>query len=260
VNFLLRVAMTAMYDKFAAFYDLEYGHKEDDLDFYLSLAQQYGAPVLEIGAGTGRISMLLAEAGYEVVGMDNSMPMLKQAAQNISTLPDNEQNSIKLVLGDMRSFSLEERFPLCIVPFRAFLHNQTQEEQLQTLQCIYDHLTPSGVLAIDVFVPLYHVIENSAWDDEINQDELADPEAGVSISCHIEHNPAIQVLAIQNTYRQDGKKDKICKMKYRYVFRYEMELLLKLAGFEVIQVLGSFEKAPYNYFSGTAIFLARKRA
>ncbi len=51
------------YDKFASFYDLEYGHKEDDLPFYLDLANLYGSPVLEIGAGTGRVTLELASPG-----------------------------------------------------------------------------------------------------------------------------------------------------------------------------------------------------
>ncbi len=252
--------MTAMYDKFAPFYDLEYSHKDDDLDFYLSLAQQYGSPVLEIGAGTGRISMLLAEEGFQVVGIDNSLPMLKKAAKNITALSREDQNKIQLVQGDMRNFSLDTRFPLCIVPFRAFLHNQTQDEQLQTLHCIHDHLRPGGMLAIDIFVPLHHVIAQSAWNDEISADELADPDSKVSITCHIDHDPVVQLLSITNTYRQAGIKDKICKMKYRYVFRYEMELLLKTAGFEIVQVFKDFEKALYNYYSGTAVFLVRKKA
>jgi len=250
--------MAALYDKFAPFYDLEYDHKEDDLDFYLDLAQEIGSPVLEIGAGTGRITIPLAEEGQTVWGVDNSSQMLDRCARHISQIPAPIAGNINLVRADMRNFSLDTRFPLCIIPFRAFLHNLTVEDQISTLECINRHLLPGGVLAFDLFVPLYKVLSNREWQDEITEEELAYENSGVSVMCRIEHDPVNQLLNIYNTYRKNNSKEKILKMVYRYIFRYEMELLLKQTGFKVDHVFGDFQKQGYDYYSGLSIFVARK--
>jgi len=250
--------MTALYNKFAPYYDLEYDHKEDDLDFYLDLAHEIGSPVLEIGAGTGRITILLAEEGHIVWGIDNSSQMLNICTRHISNLPKKISNKINLVQGDMRKFSLTTKFPLCIIPFRAFLHNLTIEDQINTLNCINQHLLPDGIIALDMFVPLYHILSKREWQDEILEDELAYENSGVSVFCHIEHDPEQQILNIFNTYKQKNKKEQTLKMIYRYIFRYEMELLLKQTGFKVEHLYGDFQKQDYNYHSGLSIFIARK--
>jgi len=56
--------MSPNYDKLADYYDLEYFYKDDDIDFYLDAAREFGSPVLEIGIGTGRIALPLAEQGF----------------------------------------------------------------------------------------------------------------------------------------------------------------------------------------------------
>ncbi|MBN2413784.1 class I SAM-dependent methyltransferase [candidate division KSB1 bacterium] len=250
--------MAALYDKFAPFYDLEYDHKDDDLDFYLDLAQETGSPVLEIGAGTGRITIPLAEEGHTVWGVDNSSQMLDRCAGYISQIPKKIAKNINLVQTDMRDFFLDKKFPLCIIPFRAFLHNLTLKDQISTLNCINRHLLPGGILALDLFVPLYQVLSNREWKDEIQEDELAYEKSGVSILCRIKHDPVKQLLNIFNTYKQKNAKDKTLKMVYRYIFRYEMELLLKLTGFQLEYLYGDFQKQHYDYYSGLSIFIARK--
>lgn len=249
---------TAPYDKFARFYDLEYGHKDNDLDFYLDMAEAHRSPVLEIGVGTGRVAFELAQAGYGVVGIDNSRRMLKQAERRLALQSLETAQHITLVHADMRRFSLGITFPLCIIPFRAFLHNLTVDDQLATLRCIWKHLEPNGVLAFDLFVPLYHVMAGSEWQDRLEPQELADAEAGVSIDVHVRHRPARQLLRIRNSYHQPDGKVVHADMTYRYVFRFEMEALLRECGFQVENVFGDFNRRPYNYRSGMMIFTARR--
>lgn len=250
---------TAPYDKFARFYDLEYGHKDNDLDFYLELAEEHRSPILEIGVGTGRVALELASAGHSVVGIDNSRQMLEQAKHRISRLSPETARRITLMHADMRRFSLGSTFPLCIIPFRAFLHNLTVDDQVATLRCIWQHLAPNGVLAFDLFVPLYHVMAGDEWRDRLEPQELADADAGVSIDVHVRHRPARQLLRIRNSYHQPDGKIVHADMTYRYVFRFEMEALLRECGFQVANVFGDFDRRPYNYRSGMMIFTARRR-
>lgn len=250
--------MTALYDAFARFYDLEYGHKDNDLDFYLNLAQKIDGPVLEVGSGTGRVSFDLARDGIEVVGVENSSDMLTAAENNRQQYESESLGPLTFVQADMQDFQLERTFPLCIVPFRTFLHNLTQDEQIKTLRTIHRHLEPGGILAMDLFVPLYDVMSKTNWNETIEPDELADPEAGVRIEVSVTHEPAAQMLTIRNTYHDSVLRDTTTvEMPYRYIFRFEMEALLRMTGFEVKQVFGGFGDEPYDYKSGIMVFVAR---
>lgn len=250
--------MKAEYDTFAPFYDLEYGHKENDLDFYLDLAEEFNDPILEIGVGTGRVALDLAYEGFQVTGIDNSQKMLNIAQDNLETLPQEKRSLIEFIQADMRNFDMNTRFPLCIIPFRAFLHNLNQKDQIATLNCIYKHLRPGGILALDLFVPLYPLFSNDEWEDDVREDELSVEHSQVNIHIHVNHNPAQQLVEITNTYHKPDSRV-AATMHYRYIFRYEMEALLKAAGFETLNVYGGFERQPYDYHSGIMVFIAQKQ-
>ena len=247
---------SAPYDRFAPFYDLEYGHKENDLDFYLELAETVGSPVLEIGVGTGRVALDLSHNGFEVWGIDNSAEMLKSAQQKLLKQQVEAQARIVLNKADMRNFELKQSFPLCIIPFRGFLHNLCMADQLTTLECIRRHLTPNGILALDLFVPLYQIMSQSTWRDRIEPHELADEQSGITIDVLVQHEPEHQLLNITNTYN-DNYSQTQANLTYRYIFRYEMEALLRYAGFTNIEVYGGFEKQAYDYHSGIMVFVAQ---
>jgi SAM-dependent methyltransferase len=252
--------MPIVYDRFARFYDLEYSLKEDDLPFYLDLADRFAGPILEIGAGTGRVTFELGNAGHAIWGIDDSAKMLAIAARKLKEWPDAAER-VHLVQADMRDFALPVKFGLCIIPFRAFLHNLSQEEQLASLAAIHRHLKPGGVLAFDLFVPLHQVLGQREWQVEIPADELADPEQGVSLTAHIRHDPARQLLSIRNTYHRTGRAgrpgESSAVMRYRYIYRYEMEALLALSGFAVEELYGGFRGEAYDYHSGVMCFVAR---
>ena len=74
-----------IYDEFPDLYDAQYQSYRDDLPFYLRLADDVGQPVLELGAGTGRVTEALARAGNAVVALDASAAMLARARRRAST-------------------------------------------------------------------------------------------------------------------------------------------------------------------------------
>jgi hypothetical protein len=157
----------------------------------------------------------------------------------------------------MRHFHFNGKFPLVIIPFRAFLHNLTMTDQIATLRSIRNHMRKSSILALDMFVPLYSIMTQSKWKEKIEANELSDSQSKITINCRIVHEPAKQLLTIRNSYYRKKVWLKSHIMQYRYVFRYEMEWLLKQAGFQIIDVLGGFQKQKYDYFSGIMIFIAR---
>ena len=121
----------------AAFYDYFEGGQPGDVGFYVEEAQRAGSPVLELGCGTGRSLIPVAQAGIDVVGLDRSEDMLSTAKKHISGLSAETTKRIRLVHGDMRSFSLEQRFSLAMIANRSFLHLLTTDDQRRALFIVY---------------------------------------------------------------------------------------------------------------------------
>lgn len=107
------------YDPLAELYDLQYAHYRDDLAFYTRLADDYGGPVLELGAGTGRVSAALARAGHEVAALEPSSEMIARGRRR---LEDMGLTNVTYHQGDMRHTRLGRTFPLVIAPFNTLMH------------------------------------------------------------------------------------------------------------------------------------------
>jgi SAM-dependent methyltransferase len=92
-----------------------------DVDWYRRKARACGSPILELGAGTGRITIPLATDGHTVYALDANAAMLAKLRSKVTSLPPGAQERIVITTGDMRSLRLEQPFALAIIPFRAFL-------------------------------------------------------------------------------------------------------------------------------------------
>jgi ubiquinone/menaquinone biosynthesis C-methylase UbiE len=124
-----------------------------DLAFYEALARRGGGPVLEIGIGTGRVGVHLAQAGLSVTGLDLSPEMLSLAARRAADAGCDDR--LTLVQGDMRDFTVPApgSFGAVIVPFRAFQVLLTPQDQRAALGAFRRHLCAGGLLAVHLFDP-----------------------------------------------------------------------------------------------------------
>ena len=122
---------------------------EGDLAFYLRQARRTGSPILELGCGTGRISLPLAQAGFDVIGLDQSPSMLLVAREKAKRSP----RPVRFVRGNMARFQLRRRFRLVLIPYRAFQHLLTPTDQRRCLRCVHRHLAREGRLVVHLFDP-----------------------------------------------------------------------------------------------------------
>ena len=109
--------------------------------------------VLELAAGTGRVTIPMARSGAKVTAIELREPMLEEAAKRLSREKPPVQRRVELFQGDMRAFDLKKQFPLIVIPFRAFQHLHAVADQRACLECCRDHLTRQGNLVIDLFDP-----------------------------------------------------------------------------------------------------------
>ena len=168
--------MAASLDDWANLYDSVYSYVRQDIPFYVQEALNSGGPVLELGCGTGRVSSAIAKTGVDLVGIDSSSKMLEVAQHKMNALP-KASGAISLVEADMRDFSLDQRFPLIIIPFRGFLSLLTVGDQTKTLLNIKRHLTPNGRLVFNVFVPDLDMLAQDS-DVQYHLRDVTNPDTG----------------------------------------------------------------------------------
>lgn len=139
----------SVYDAIADLYDPWSASVTEDIAFYREEARRAGGRVVELGVGTGRIAIPLAADGVDVIGVDSSARMLEVCAQRAAAAGVE----LDLRLGDLAEPPVREHVPLVIVPFRSYLHLQTQAERRRALTAARELLVPAGRLVFDVFAP-----------------------------------------------------------------------------------------------------------
>jgi SAM-dependent methyltransferase len=143
--------MSHDYPEFVArFYDTVYAEVRDgvDNDNYLAPIAASPGPVLEIGAGTGRLFCEALKRGADIEGLDISLAMLARAQAKLS-----ERERHRLLLADAGSAQLERRYALVLAPFRVLSHVEATEDQLRLLNNVHAHLLPGGRFVFDLYVP-----------------------------------------------------------------------------------------------------------
>lgn len=249
--------MSDEYTTLADFYDDIYAFRTQDVDFYVAKVGEQPGPILEVGCGTGRVTLPLLATGEEIYGVDASPAMLRILRYKLADRPELLPRFSE---GDMRHFDLGRKFQQVFVPFRAFLHVDTVDEQLATLRNFAKHLLADGRLILDIFAPSYRLMSQEQRRATLPAQHLADGRV-VTVADHVTYVHREQRLNVErhiDTVLPDGiLRRRVEHFHLRYVFRYEMELLLRQAGFAVETVYGDFTGRPYDYHSGEMIFVAR---
>ena len=141
-------------------------------------------------------------------------------------------------LADMRNFRLPRKFALIIVPYRAFLHNLTIDDQLSSLKCMRRHLAPGGKLIINFFYPSHEVITKDYGREIVRFKKGGLVRKDFSSFA----NETEQIVASRYWAVKNGKRVSSYDVKIAFIYKREFELLLCLAGFSKWQVYGGFKK------------------
>ncbi|MGB6960205.1 MAG: class I SAM-dependent methyltransferase [Candidatus Acidiferrum sp.] len=263
----------ALYDGFIAdYYDESpiVRGRTRDVAFYRNAVHEHGDPVLELGCGTGRITLALAEAGHRVTGLDISERMLERCTQKRANLPRETRERIHLVQGDMTRFDLGEKFRVVIIPFRPMQHLLEIDEQISCLESVRNHLQDggrqfgkrSGRLILDVFQTDAERMHDPAYQKEGAVTEYTMPDGRrVRIAERVaafhraeQRNDVEMIFYVTDA---QGKEERLVfAWTLRYFFRYEVEHLLARCGFRVSAVYGDFDRSPLVDSSPEMIFVA----
>jgi SAM-dependent methyltransferase len=242
---LARPAEATPFDD-GALYDLFFERLDLGLDFYLGLARAAGGPVLDLACGTGRILLPCRQAGLDVDGLDLSPAMLARLRQKAAALGFEPA----LHEASMAGFRLPRRYALIMITFNAFVHNLTTEDQLATLNACREHLLPGGQLVFDGAFPGPAWIAAPSGTREMEM-EIAHPETGLPVRIW-DTRTFDRVKQLQYSFNEIEMLDATGKVIathpsktiIRWIYKAEMELLLRAAGFARWQILGGFDGRP----------------
>jgi SAM-dependent methyltransferase len=241
------------FNNWAETYDLIYGSYSEDIPFYTKAAREAGGKVLEVACGTGRVYLELLKAGVDAYGLDiagKELDVLRKKAAALNLKPQVE-------IGDMRDFKLKHKFALIIIPFRAFLHNLTTEDQLNTLRTCRRHLSPGGKLMLNFFLPNPEVIvTNYGKENATPIDSSEDRLERVTNSNYVDE--AEQIIEVRDQLRRDGVTFWKDTFRIAFIYKREFELLLRLSKFSRWQVYGGFDFQPLTSYRQEMVWVIEK--
>lgn len=135
--------------EFPLLYHAHHNRHNQDLPFWLQLAAESGGPVLELGCGTGRVLLPLAEAGHSMWGLDNDPDMLVVLRHNMQLMHGPNPGIIQ---ADLTCYHFDIQFPLIICPCNTYSAFPASDRNAALKQA-YQHLAPGGALVISIANP-----------------------------------------------------------------------------------------------------------
>ena len=248
----------------AALYDHEYRRRRADVTFYREVARRrLGGPgrILELGCGSGRVTVPLARDGHEVVAVDRSRPMLDRLRARIAALPSAVAARITPAWGDLRAFDAPGgKFPLAIAAFNVLEHLYTRGEVDACLRRVAAHLAPDGAFVFDVQLP------DLAW---LSRDpgrrwartRFTDPttKRKMIYSTNHDYDPVSQIALIRLYYDPaDGAgPGHVVQLSQWKFFPAELEALVAHAGMRVVERFGDFSFGPLGPASESQVLVCQ---
>jgi SAM-dependent methyltransferase len=231
----------------AALYEHEYRRRRDDVRYYRALARTHGGPVLELGAGAGRLLVPLVRDGHNVVGVDLSASMLARCREHLGWFPAEVAARATLVRADFRELRLGRRFPLVVCPFNAFMHLYRQRDVERFLSSVRRHLAPGGLFAFDLMNPDLRWLMRDP-DKRWGRTRFRHPTTGrwMIYSWDLAYDAPLQIAFMRIYYeRSDGKgRPRVVRLAHRQFFPRELEALLSCNGFRIVAHEGGFDGEP----------------
>jgi SAM-dependent methyltransferase len=210
----------------AVWHDVECGSYTADLALWHDLAAAERGPILDVGAGTGRVALDLAAAGHDVTALDRETVLLAALAARAQA----RRVSVATVVADAEAFALDRRFGLIVVPMQTI---QLLPARAAFLRTAHRHLSPGGLLAAAIAAELEHFDAAGA--------ELPPPDVGTAASWRFTSQPtAVRPLDTgtrierrRRSFAPDGcviEEDDVIELAHLTVGRLEEEG--RAAGFE----------------------------
>lgn len=230
------------YNSIAEIYDL-YVTVDYDIPFFLSEIKPVQGPILELMAGTGRLSLPLIESGAKLTCVDSSNAMLEVLSRKL------QQRGLhaEVVCADVCQLSLPVAFELAILPFQAFMEIIGEENQRAALAAVFECLAPGGRFICTLHNP---AIRRKQVDGLLRLIGQFPNASGTLVVSGFEQggNPVVSRLQFFEFFDSDGRllKKRLLQMKFAFIEQDAFEQMAQDAGFRVAQLYGNYDRAPFD--------------
>lgn len=240
-------------------YDLLNDLSEMESKFYFDLAVQQEGPILDIACGTGRLTIPLAERGFDITGLDITPEMLEFAKQKAKRL----NVSVNWVQTDARKFELNRKYQFIFTTGNSFQHFLDRVSVDGLLESVHKHLEDDGLFAFETRNP---TISQLMADEDIEKDggSWTDSDGYHCSSTYrrsYDHKSQVEHYIFTNRRWKDVSKpvETLEPFALRYFFPQELESLLFYNGFELEEMYGNFDKSSLQADSPLIVCVCRKR-
>jgi SAM-dependent methyltransferase len=255
------------WDEYAPFYDWENARTlgRRDVSFWRRVAAEADGPVLELGCGTGRVSLPLARAGIDLVGIDRSAPMLIRAirrARRLRPIP-NPKSLIpplppRFVRGDIRALPFRRRaFAMVLAPYGILQSLIRPADLAASLVSVARVLPPGATFGIDL------VPDVPKWREYTDRVQLRGRAgtARLTLVESVRQDPKRHLTTFEQRYlvrRGSRTTEHRFDLTFRTLSVAQMTRQLERAGFTVSAVLGDYRGRPWDDRADVWIMLARR--
>jgi ubiquinone/menaquinone biosynthesis C-methylase UbiE len=249
------------WDEYARFYDWENAQTlgRRDVPFWRRLAAGADGRVLELGCGTGRVTIPLLRAGCDVVGVDRSVEMLKRAAKR-ARVPNSESRiTSRFVRADIRALPFRPNtFAAVLAPYGILQSLTRPRDLVRTLSSIARVIRRGGTLAVDV------VPDVPRWREYSGRVTFRGRSRGADVTL-VEsfRQDRVRRLTTFDERYVERRGPRVVERRFSLVFRTltvdGMRRALGRAGFTVEAVLGDYQGRPWDERADVWILLARRR-
>lgn len=251
-----------MYEILAQYYDQLHASLTADVPFVRELAEEQGGPVLEVGSGTGRLLIPLAEAGFHVTGIDSSPQMMSIARRHLLLKPDSIRDSIHLVEQDIRSLTPDQfnhKFALALLSYNTLMHFPESDIK-PLLQTLARGMRDNAVLFLDLENP-FAIASAAFTGSPVLETSFTDSHTDKKIEQWSlgKGDTESQMLDVSWLFRDPAREEILEEVHFRYYYYYphQIDLFLQSAGFKLEQLLGSYAGDPFAEGSERLLMLAR---
>ncbi len=250
----------------ARLYDLDLLDEPGDLDLYLALASRVGGPILELAAGSGRLAVPLAEAGYDVTAVDIDPAMLARLRTRAGEAEPGTLGRILPVQADLIGLELPggARFRLAFVALNSILLLSGREAQQAALDTMARHLVPGGVAVVDAWLP--GADELARYDGRLGLEYVRDdPETGMMVTkiAGAQHEPVgslVRLTCIYDEFQQGGTVRRwIRQDRLRLLGVDELKVMAESAGFDIEVLAGDYDLDLIGPHDERVVLVARRR-
>jgi len=237
------------------YYDLQTRDRLEDIAFFKRQVKKYGEPVLELGCGTGRITIPIAEDGIRITGLDISEIMLSRAREKAA----EKGTDIEWIKADWHNFKLNKKFNVILLPFNSISLIYDLKRIEAFFSCVKEHLSESGRFVIDFFNPRFDfLVGDKTKNYHVADYPNPDGKGVVTITQDSVYDASTQINKIKRHYKI-GEEEYTMDLDVRVYFPQELDSLLHYNGFEIEAKYGNYDEEPFASESQIQLIVCRKR-